>query len=63
MTIRIPGACAITGASGYVGSIIMRELQQHMPVVNLARHRNRKPIFYGLSNRAAISPEISRQEM
>jgi nucleoside-diphosphate-sugar epimerase len=38
MTNRIPGACAVTGASGYVGSIIMRGLQQHMPVVAMARH-------------------------
>ena len=30
--------CAITGASGYVGSIITQELRQHMPVVALARN-------------------------
>jgi nucleoside-diphosphate-sugar epimerase len=38
MTSRIPGVCAVTGVSGYVGSIIMRELQQHMPVVAIVRH-------------------------
>jgi nucleoside-diphosphate-sugar epimerase len=38
MTNHIPGVCAVTGASGYVGSIIMRELQRHLPVVAMARH-------------------------
>jgi nucleoside-diphosphate-sugar epimerase len=38
MTSMIPGVCAVTGASGYVGSIIMQELRQHMPVVAMVRH-------------------------
>ena len=31
------GTCAVTGASGYVGSILVRELSKHMPVVRLVR--------------------------
>jgi nucleoside-diphosphate-sugar epimerase len=38
MTNHIPGVCAVTGASGYVGSIILQELRQHLPVVALVRH-------------------------
>jgi nucleoside-diphosphate-sugar epimerase len=38
MTNHIPGVCAVTGASGYVGSIIVQELRQHLPVVAMARH-------------------------
>lgn len=37
MTNEPNGACAVTGASGYVGSIIARELQKHMPVVRMMR--------------------------
>lgn len=32
------GACAVTGASGYVGGIVAAELRKHMPVVALVRN-------------------------
>jgi nucleoside-diphosphate-sugar epimerase len=38
MTSQTSGVCAVTGASGYVGSIIIHELQKHMPVVAMVRH-------------------------
>jgi nucleoside-diphosphate-sugar epimerase len=64
MTIRIPGACAITGASGYVGSIIMRELQQHMPVVNLARHpQSEADILWSLESRGNIARDLQARNV
>lgn len=32
------GPCAVTGASGYVGSIITQALRQHVPVVGMVRN-------------------------
>jgi nucleoside-diphosphate-sugar epimerase len=59
MTNRIPGACAVTGATGYVGSIIMRELQQHMPVVAMARHpQSAGDIAWSLESRQEIADTL-----
>jgi len=38
MTPHDPGVCAVTGASGYVGSIIVQALRPHMPVVEMVRN-------------------------
>ncbi len=38
MTRETSGICAVTGASGYVGSIITQELRKHMSVVQLTRN-------------------------
>lgn len=38
MTHQVLGTCAVTGASGYVGSIIADELRKHMPVVVMVRN-------------------------
>lgn len=37
MTLQNPSVCAVTGASGYVGSIITQELRKHMPVLQMTR--------------------------
>jgi len=37
MTSETFGVCAVTGSSGYVGSIITQELHKHMPVVQVTR--------------------------
>ena len=38
MTNQGPGVCAVTGASGYVGSIITQALRAHMPVIGMVRN-------------------------
>ena len=38
MTGQSPSVCAVTGASGYVGSIILQELRKHMPVAAIVRN-------------------------
>jgi len=59
MTSRTPGVCAVTGASGYVGSIIMRELQQHMPVVAMARHpQSEADILWSLESDQGIAKAL-----
>lgn len=57
MTSQSSGVCAVTGASGYVGSIIQQELQKHMPVVAMVRHpKSDTDIAWSLKS----GPDIAR---
>ncbi|MGB9409397.1 MAG: NAD-dependent epimerase/dehydratase family protein [Terracidiphilus sp.] len=59
MTDRIPSVCAVTGASGYVGSIIMQKLRQHLPVVAMVRHpQSEADISWSLESGEDIAPAL-----
>jgi nucleoside-diphosphate-sugar epimerase len=56
MTSQTSSACAVTGASGYVGSIITQELRKHMPVVKLTRNpKSEADIAWSLESDLDIS--------
>lgn len=56
MTAQFPGVCAVTGASGYVGSIIIQELRMHFPTVAMVREpRSDDDIAWSLESGKDIS--------
>jgi nucleoside-diphosphate-sugar epimerase len=59
MTPQEPGVCAVTGASGYVGSIITQELRKHMPVVQITRNpKTDAEIAWSLESDKDIAPTL-----
>jgi nucleoside-diphosphate-sugar epimerase len=64
MTHRLLGVCAVTGSSGYVGSIILQELQQHMPVVALVRHpQSSADIAWSLESQPEIAKTLQARNV
>jgi nucleoside-diphosphate-sugar epimerase len=59
MTSESPAACAVTGASGYVGSIILQELRRHLPVVAMVRHpKTEADIAWSLESNQDIAKSL-----
>lgn len=53
------GACAITGASGYVGSVISAALREHLPVLGLSRKpRNSEDVAWSFESPAGVSDAL-----
>jgi nucleoside-diphosphate-sugar epimerase len=59
MMLQNPGVCAVTGASGYVGSIITQALRKNTPVVQLIRNpKNDSEIAWSLESDEDIAPTL-----
>lgn len=57
--MRDTGVCAITGASGYVGSVITVALKQHMPVLGLSRRpRSSQDLAWNFESANDISDDL-----
>ena len=64
MTLQNPGVCAVTGSSGYVGSIITQELRKYMPVVQLTRSpKNDSEIAWSLESGLDIAPVLQSRNV
>jgi nucleoside-diphosphate-sugar epimerase len=51
--------CAVTGASGYVGSILAAGLRQHFPVVAMVRHAKlNSDLQWSLQSRVDLAPVL-----
>jgi nucleoside-diphosphate-sugar epimerase len=62
MVMETPPVCAITGASGYVGSRIAERLRQCAPVVELRRTpRDATDIPWSLTSHDDIAPQLLQQ--
>ena len=59
MTPQNAGVCAVTGASGYVGSIIVQALRPHIPVVEMVRNpSSASAIQWSLDSREGIQETL-----
>ena len=57
-------ACAVTGGSGYVGSIITQELRRHMPVVQITRTpKSDVDIAWSLESNQDISDDLKSRNV
>jgi nucleoside-diphosphate-sugar epimerase len=64
MNESLPGACAITGASGYVGSLLMRELTKYGPTVALTRHpKTKADVAWTLGSEPGLATELKAREV
>jgi nucleoside-diphosphate-sugar epimerase len=60
----ITGACAVTGTTGYVGSVLADGLRDHMPVVPLIRHvRRAEDLSWSLQSRHDLTNALRERDV